>query len=93
MSTRRTPRVFCNSACREAWKADRAAGLIYHAVWSDLIPGFAGRAYKNHYEFHRDNGDCPYCLGQVVKYRRRTSPWRASDGKPIDSAIVAWENA
>ena len=82
-------RTFCTPACREGWREDRAHGLIYPAIVSHLIEGFAGLAYKSHYDWHIDNGTCPYCTAQVVKYRVKTrSFWRAWDGKPIDSAVV-----
>ena len=62
-------RIYCNPGCREAYREDRRAGLIYGAVWYKDDAGVVV-GYKNHFPASVDAGVCPYDGAPVVKYRR-----------------------
>jgi len=65
-------KTFCNTGCRDSYRADRRHGLIYGAVLtcekehrhSDLM---ADGCWTDHEEFRRQIGHCPYCGAKVAR--------------------------
>lgn len=50
--------LFCDHPCRDAWRADRRAGVVYGQV--ELVTG-ARRRTMPHAQAMRILGQCVYC--------------------------------
>lgn len=58
-------RIFCDANCKDGYRTDRRYGLIYGS-WNmgegRIVDWFLGCV---------EQGICPYCTAEVVKYRRK----------------------